>query len=112
MQYKPEVRTEGACQQLLDALAVADETHKQLFGMEATVTSMLDGKHNPGSLHPKGRAADLRTKDLSPAQLEQWVKRLKAVLTHDFDIVAEGYKGFTPATTGAHLHIEYDPKGK
>lgn len=60
------------------------------------VTSVRDGSHSAGSLHPSGRAWDMRRNMLSDEQL-------KAILGKDFDVVS-GYES-------GHVHIEYDPKG-
>jgi hypothetical protein len=65
------------------------------------------------SLHPKGLAADLRTRDMTEQQRYDWFAALKLRLEPmGFDVVWEGGVGATPATTGAHIHIEYDPKGR
>ena len=95
------------------ALGVAAALKRQMFGKDCVVTSLLDGTHNPGSLHPKGRAADLRTIDLSNDERVQWFTALGAALRPmGFDVVWEGCPSATPATTWAHVHIEYDPKGR
>lgn len=59
-----------------------------------------DGVHKSGSLHYKGLAIDVRTRDLTSAQITALVARLKAVLGSKFDVVLEK----------DHIHIEYDPK--
>lgn len=74
-----------------------------------TVTSLLDGTHNPGSLHPKGFAADIRTRDLNPQQVQLFYADLYTYLDkHGYDIVMESV-GSTPDTTAQHVHVEYDP---
>lgn len=95
------------------ALGVASALKRILFGEDCTITSLLDGKHNCGSLHPKGYAEDLRTIDMTEAQRTSWFAAIKLRLEPmGFDVVWEGGVGATPATTGAHIHIEYDPKGR
>lgn len=69
-------------------------------GQNFTVTSLNDSKHMRGSLHYKGRAFDLRTRDLSGILPEVMKGKLEAVLGKDFDVVVEN----------DHIHVEYDPK--
>jgi hypothetical protein len=103
----------GLQPELYFALGVAAGIHRVLFGKDLVVTSLLDGKHNCGSLHPKGFAADLRTLDLTVPERYSFFAALQLRLpAMGFDVVWEGGVGATPATTGAHIHIEYDPKGR
>lgn len=112
MKFKPGVIADGAKWQLGFALAVCEDIYK-LAGYELTVTSMLDGTHNPGSLHPKGLAADLRVKNVDEAQrIPIYHRILGALRPFGFDVCWEGAPGATPATTGAHIHVEYDPHGR
>jgi hypothetical protein len=107
------VQHDGLTVEMYFALGVADALKKQMFGKDLVVTSLLDGTHNPGSLHPLGKAADLRTLDLTVDERIRWHTVLKAALSPmGFDVVWEGGVGATPATTGAHIHVEYDPKGR
>lgn len=104
---------EGLQPEMFYALGVAAAFKEKLFDLNCVVTSMLDGHHNDGSLHPLGCAVDLRTADLSSAERQAWFDVLKSELEPmGFDVVWEGGVGATPATTGAHIHIEYDPKGR
>lgn len=58
------------------------------------ITSIRDGLHSNGSLHPHGDAFDF-----SPPKKASAV-RLKEILGKNFDLVIEK----------DHWHIEYDPK--
>jgi len=73
----------------------------------AAVTSGLDGEHGWDSLHPFGRAVDLRTwKNDAGEQIDlptkqKMARRLQTLLGTDYDVVVEG----------DHIHVEYDPAG-
>lgn len=105
-----EVIHDGLVPEMYYALGVAMTLKRQLFGLNMVVSALLDGKHNPGSLHPLGRAADLRTRDLDLDQAIEWKDAIAAELEPlGFDVVWEG-GGATQATTGAHIHLEFQPK--
>ena len=64
------VITTGLVSEMHYALGVAAALHEKLFDRDCVVTSLLDGHHNDKSLHPLGRAADLRTLDLTIGERE------------------------------------------
>lgn len=102
VQFKGGVKPQGVQPQIWWALGVA-EALRALSGAsgELTVTSLADSTHGPGSLHPPGMAADLRTFDLSPSQIATWFSALKSFLSRfGFDVVKEV----------DHIHVEYQPK--
>ena len=66
------------------------------------ITSMIDGVHNLGSLHPKGFAIDIRTRDIFKPILDRIIQELKENYDDQLDIILES----------DHLHIEFDPKIK
>jgi len=103
---------QGLQPEMYYALGVATALKEKMFDMNCVVTSLLDGEHNPGSLHPKGLACDLRTIDLSVGERQAWFGVLKSELESvGYDVVWEGGVGATPETTGAHIHVEFQPKG-
>ncbi|WP_342377995.1 peptidoglycan-binding protein [Myxococcus stipitatus] len=67
------------------------------------VTSTTGGRHNPGSLHPLGRAIDVRTRGVSAARIDAFIA----------DARAAGYRVRDERTrprgqaewSGPHLHI-------
>jgi len=63
-------------------------------GCDLYITSLEEGNHSPGSLHPIGEAFDFRYASLVS------IKEIKAVLGPDWDVVAEL----------DHIHAERDPK--
>lgn len=66
-------------------------------GVEATITSVTDGKHKRQSAHYTGSAVDVRIWDMDAAKAAE---ALRERLTGDYDVVLES----------DHIHVEYDPK--
>lgn len=64
-----------------------------------TITSVNDGRHGRGSLHGKGYAFDMRTRDMDDGVAEGVYVELKKCLSEEFDVVLEN----------DHIHIEWDP---
>lgn len=79
---------------------IIDRLSLEIFGREAIVTSGNDGQHMPGSLHYKGLAMDLRTRDQTHAKITAFATRLQMEIGDDYDVVVEK----------DHIHVEYDPK--
>lgn len=105
------VRYDGLCPEMWFALGVAAGLKQEMFQLNCVVTALLDGEHNPGSLHPLGKAADLRSRDLTASEAQLWFHAIKAELDPmGFDCVWEGGVGATPWTTGAHVHLEFQLK--
>lgn len=65
LELKPGVRLAGLRPEMLVALMAAERAFADL-GADLVITSALDGRHSPTSLHYTGCAVDLRTRDLSP----------------------------------------------
>ena len=69
-----------------------------------TVTSTTGGRHNRGSAHYEGRAADVRTRDKTPAQIEQFMREARAA---GYRVIDERRR--PPGArvwSGPHLHLE------
>ena len=109
--FEPGVNSDGLHDQMWRALGGAEALYRLLAdGKDCHVTALLNGRHNPGSLHPKGMAADLSVHNLSLAEHLAIVAALHAMLfPQGYDVVDEKPNA-TAATTGAHIHIEFDPK--
>ena len=68
---------------------------------EMTITSWMDGRHSPTSLHYRGDAIDIRTRDLPAAiSAENLGARIRERLTIDYDVIVED----------THIHIEWQPR--
>jgi len=72
-------------------------------GVPLVITSAIRPKSDK-SLHDEGLALDLRSRTLSDPQAV--TAALSTALGEDYDVIFEG-----GATGGAHIHVEYDPKG-
>ncbi len=103
------VNTQPLCAEIYFACGVIEAVFAK-HDLDAVITSAADATHNPGSLHGQGRAIDIRwsvpdarTGDIIFAEL---VKRLER---RGFDVVNER-KRASKSWTGAHVHIEYQPK--
>lgn len=96
------------------ARAVVGMTHLEITGAPGTITSgMRDQSPGGSSLHPLGRALDLRVWALPTTEdIRGFAALLRERLGPDFDVIVEG-----PAAEDVkyldrppHIHVEYDPK--
>jgi hypothetical protein len=75
------------------------------------ITAGKDGEHQVDSLHyakPLCRATDFRTRMIRRSTAEEIVKKIRAKLGKDFDVVMHLDK----AGEVHHIHVEYQPKGE
>jgi len=100
LRLKPGVRLLGLQPQAVLGIMVARTVYAAFGIPELVVTSVTDGKHGRGSLHYKGLAFDLRTRNVDPDIIPSLVAALKDALGSEFDVVFEG----------DHIHVEWDPK--
>ncbi len=69
-----------------------------------TVTSTTGDQHNPGSKHYSGNAIDVRTRDKSPEEIEQFIA---AAEQNGFKVLDErSHPAGQKVWSGPHLHIE------
>jgi hypothetical protein len=77
------------------SLAIVFHLHERVL----VVTAGHDGVHKTNSLHYRGYAVDIRTRDVPGWQLPHLYDACVAALGHDWDVRQEG----------DHFHVEYDP---
>jgi len=86
-------------------LPLIDKAHEDIDTREAVITSANDSTHMDGSLHPKGLAIDIRTRDIHPELVPELVKAIKlringsVLLDTPYQVIVEI----------DHIHIEFDP---
>jgi hypothetical protein len=92
--------------QLVLALQVADAIWRRHDVLDCVITSANDSQHSAASLHYKGLAADLRSRNIpNVAVKEQILAELREALGGDFDVLLEALD-----TPNEHFHLEWDPK--
>jgi hypothetical protein len=98
---KPGVDLRGLVPQMAIAYIIACVVYNKHQCVEqCVITSGVDSVHGPNSLHPLGKALDLRTNTLSGDVALMIHHDLKQALGGQFDVVLEK----------DHIHVEFDPK--
>jgi uncharacterized protein YcbK (DUF882 family) len=100
MKAKRGARVAGLGPQIWYVAGVYDMLHYQITQNEAVITSGTEGRHMFHSRHYAGLAADFRTEDLKPNEIQQILEPMKNLLAP---------QGFQLILESDHLHIEYDP---
>ena len=90
----------GLQPETLFAMMVTAHLCAPLAPFDCIFTSITDGEHSPNSLHHKGQAFDLRTRNLSKERVVALARRMRARLGKEYDVVIER----------THIHCEFDPK--
>ena len=101
MRSKNGVCITGIRPEILFGLMAAQNVYGNL-GYDLIVTSVVDGKHSPTSLHYSGCAVDLRTRHMAVDDIKQARDQIAAALPNDFDVVLEP----------THIHLEWQPRYK
>lgn len=96
---KSNVTCDGIKIQCLDAILICARIFFK-YGENFTITSITDGVHSALSLHYKGLAFDIRTRELKNMTPKQMADLLKIALGDEYDVVVEN----------THIHVEHDPK--
>jgi len=96
---KQGVRVTGIRPEIMLAVITANDACREA-GVDCVITSVIEGKHDIGSLHYAGAAIDIRTRNMSAEQQHTVVNLLSLSLGDDYDVVHES----------DHIHIEWQPK--
>lgn len=106
LRVKPGVSLKEIKPQVLLGLLMFHSVAAKLFpGKELTVTSVSDSQHGPNSLHPKGYAVDIRSKNFSTEEKYKLLREATAALGAEFDLILE-----SEGKPYEHFHLEWDPK--
>lgn len=104
---KKGVEVDGLRKEIKKTFPTIADIYNDVSGERPTITAGTDGTHMKGSLHYKGQAIDLRSKNLKEEQKDLVFAELKKRLGKDYDVLLED-RGMP----NEHFHIEYDPKGQ
>ena len=100
MKYKKDVNATDIKHQVWFAIGFAEALCRLNDLDEVVVTSLRDGVHGVNSLHPKGLAADIRTRNMKDKTLKIFNLLRMWLDPQGFDTVLES----------DHIHIEFQPK--
>lgn len=119
LHFKEGVNLRGMSPQICLALQVASETFAEVHE-DCLVTSVTrNGTFAEHGYHATGNACDIAVRRLDGSQIPaavcaQIVKQLDLRLGRlgggQYDVVDEMAPGASAGWTGAHIHIEFDPK--
>jgi hypothetical protein len=105
--FKEGVRLRGVRTEIVFAMLIADEVHREVTGGVAiTITSVTDGVHGERSFHHNGAAFDGRTKELTPEQRTTFLTKLRERLSQlpgVYQMIFEDAGG-----ENEHVHVEHD----
>lgn len=101
LSFKKGVKVFGLQPEMLWALDRCEEVFTSII-KECVVTSARGDTHSRKSRHYSGVAFDLRSRHLTPAEIDTVRARLIEALGNDYDVLYEKN----------HFHIEYDPEMK
>lgn len=105
----PDVRL-GLVPEMVLALLVAEGAFHDVTAAGVTVTSGTEGVHVPQSAHPRGRALDLRIRDVSEDHRDTLTQTLRDRLGPMYVVTLERLAPahlLDPSHWAPHLHVEY-----
>ena len=104
VQLKTKVRVRGVCNELANSIPIIVDAYRKSTGdsnYKVTITSANDGRHSSNSHHYKGRAFDLRVRDISKREATKIARKLESELGDEYRIFW-GDKGHKD-----HIHLAY-----
>lgn len=105
VKFKPGVRLDLQ-PEMARALPWIEQAHTDAYlSRGAIITSAVDGEHRDDSKHYVGLAVDLRTRDLTAAE----ISRLVAALRKRLNGSAAADRPYNVVVEPDHIHVEYDP---
>lgn len=108
IKFKPDVKLEGVQREIFVAIGYVFGL-LTVAGYDCVITSLVDGQHNPGSLHAKGLAVDIRSRHIPDGERDKLFNEIRLTLRPcGYDVIEEGAHA-TAATTAPHWHLEYQP---
>jgi hypothetical protein len=119
LHFKNGVNLRGLQPQAVLALVVASETFAEVHEDCLVTSAVRDGTFQEHGFHATGQAVDIAVRRLDgtpiPAPVcAQIVRQLGLRIGRlgggQYDVVDEMAAGASPGWTGAHIHIEFDPK--
>lgn len=93
----------GIRPECLLGMQIAADTLERNYGFDLWITSINDGEHKPGSLHPEGLAFDSRKWELNLAER-------KAFLTECLENMGGASSEWQIMESRLNFHMEWDPK--
>jgi hypothetical protein len=104
VKLKSKVHVNGVCNELAKQIPLISNTYRRFSrnaNYKLTITSAIDGEHTYNSHHYKGRAFDLRVRDISSREATRIANHLKKKLGDNYRIFwgDRGHKD--------HIHLAY-----
>lgn len=97
--FKDGVNVDGVKKETIVLMLLLNTFFVRRLSKAFIVTSCTDGKHMKGSKHYSGYAIDIRTRHLTPREINILVSWFKMYHDDVYDMVVEK----------DHIHVEYDP---
>lgn len=88
-------------QEVWYAIGVFEGVSREFLGKPVIITSLKDGTHKENSLHYKGLAFDVRTRNMTGGEAKTLFENVKLILDP---------QGYDTVFEGDHIHCEFDPK--
>ena len=98
MIFNDGVRITGLQTEILLAMWIADDIHREQLGTQAFVTSVRDGGHSRNSKHYLGHAFDMRSRNMTAEEAERFCLELRIALTTEFFVLLED----------DHIHVQFN----